>query len=1058
MTRNTPCHRARSPRWARRIAALAAVGLLGIPVVASRADAAGAVTPAAAGRPLAAPARASTRSLPTRATTAVPAAAAGKLSGQGCTGSGTVSCDLWAMAGTTSLLGRTVPIWGYSSTGAAGSATAPGPLLVVHQGDRVTVTLHNQLDEATSLAFPGQPAAAFSAGLSATAEVSGTAAGGMSTYTFTAGRPGTYLYEAGHTADGTRQVAMGLAGAIVVLAPDGTAYGSSGTSYDDDAVVVLSEVDPALNAAPATFDMRDFAPKYRLINGKPFPSTDPVSTDQGHRVLLRYVNVGSQTHSMSLLGQDQTLVAQDGHPLAYAEPAVTEAVEPGSTMDSIVTMPTGPESKIALFEAGGHLDNNGQTTADPTQLAFGGMLTFLDTAAPVDSGDSVGPVSSHVTVSPNPSDGLAPVTVTADLSDATTGGAAVRQAEFVVDDAVTTGVGFGSPMTGTFGTVTVTGAQGTIPATADCTATPTPVALSCLDAGRHVVYVRAQDANGNWGVVGSAVLNLPKTGPQTTNGSASPNPSNGTDGVDLNATGDDSDAGGKITAAEYFVDTAGASGSGQAMTLNRSATVVSEDVTIPAADVTAMGEGVHHLLVHSKDSLGLWGPTLDVPFTVDLTGPGVEAASVGPNPSNGVVSDTANPGYLGVSARITDRDAQGAVQSPLKDAEAFLDPTTATPAGGTGLQLIATDGRMDSSTEDVYGLIPLSQVRALSDGQHRVAVRGQDAAGNWGPLYVATLTVDRKAPVLSGLVASPNPTNGAASVTLTAGVDETSFAAAEFWLGSTDPGAGKATRLPVSLVAGKIVVTVPLSGIPQGAQRFNLRVQDLAGNWSNAVNTTVTVVRPNAIFSDSFDSGTLSAWSSTTGGVSVTPAAGIPVGGSNRGLQVTLPGGSANRLSTVTDTTPDAETGYHARFAFNANTLTSGTTTSTTLTLLQARAAAGGETFALQFHRTGGTAQVRVVMDRTGQGAVTGAWVTLPAGAHTLQVDWLSGPATGASRGALTLRVDGTAQSTLNGNTSGLRVDTVLLGVGQGVTSTNRSTMAGTAFFDSFVSTRNTLP
>src|SRR6476660_1058895 len=112
MTRNTPRHRARSPRWARRIAALTAVGLLGIPVVASRADAAdavGAVAPTVDGRALTTPARAVAGSLPVRATTAVSAAAAGKLSGQGCTGSGTVSCDLWAMAGTTSLLGRTVP-------------------------------------------------------------------------------------------------------------------------------------------------------------------------------------------------------------------------------------------------------------------------------------------------------------------------------------------------------------------------------------------------------------------------------------------------------------------------------------------------------------------------------------------------------------------------------------------------------------------------------------------------------------------------------------------------------------------------------------------------------------------------------------------------------------------------------------------------------------------------------------------------------------------------------------------------------------------------------------
>ncbi|NUR95874.1 MAG: hypothetical protein HOV67_11525, partial [Kribbellaceae bacterium] len=84
--------------------------------------------------------------------------AVGKLTPRGCTfGAGTAACDLYAMAGTASLLGTTVPIWGFSPTGAAGTATAPGPVLVIHQGDQVTVTLHNELaGQSVSLAFPGQ--------------------------------------------------------------------------------------------------------------------------------------------------------------------------------------------------------------------------------------------------------------------------------------------------------------------------------------------------------------------------------------------------------------------------------------------------------------------------------------------------------------------------------------------------------------------------------------------------------------------------------------------------------------------------------------------------------------------------------------------------------------------------------------------------------------------------------------------------------------------------------------------------------------------------------------
>ncbi|MDT4905512.1 MAG: hypothetical protein QOH52_3528, partial [Pseudonocardiales bacterium] len=848
----------------------------------------------------------------------------GKLTPRGCTqGAGTAACDLFALAGSTTVLGTPIPIWGFSTSGTAGSATAPGPLLVVRQGDQVTITLHNQLaGEAVSLALPGQAAISLSG--AGGDDTTGAATGTTRTYSFTAGRPGTFAYEAGHTAGGTRQVAMGLAGALVVLPADGTAYGSPAglpsTSYDDDSVLVLSEIDPAFNANPTTFDMRNFAPKYRLINGKPYPASDPISTDQGHNVLLRYVNVGSQTHAMSVLGGAQVEIAQDAHPMKYTTTVTAESVDPGQTLDTTVRMPTGPESKLAVYEPAGHLDNNGQTNGDPLQLSVGGMLTFLDTNAPAPSSDGVGPVSSHVTVTPNPSDARTDVTVTADLSDATTGGSHVTQAEFVVDDATTTGVGFGVAMTGPFGTTDVAGVTGTIPANVvpcDPALGAPPVSLNCLSAGKHKVFVRALDSAGNWGVVGSVILNLPKTGPQTTNGSVTTTPANGKSDVAISATGDDSAAGGKITGAEYFVDTVGVSGTGTVLTLNRSSTIVSEDAVLAAAGVGALTEGLHHIYAHSLDSLNLWGPTLDIPFTVDLTGPGVDAASAGPNPSNGILSDASNPGSLLVSAQLTDKDAGGAAQSALIDAEAFLDPKNATPAEGSGLQMVAVDGRMDTTTEAVYGLIPISQIKALSDGTHHVYVRGEDAAGNWGPLYAINLTVDKTAPVLGAVTASPNPTNGATNLTLTAPVTDASLiAAAEYWIGTTDPGVGHGASLPVSVQGGKVVVIVPLGAAPSGTQQFNLRVKDLAGNWSKAANTSVVVQRPNLIFSNKLEPSDYPNWSGSTGGVSNTTAAAIPNAnetGTTRGLQVTMPGGSNNRASYLTDNTPTVENTYHAR-------------------------------------------------------------------------------------------------------------------------------------------------
>ena len=1004
--------------------------------------------------PLSAPAATAAASHPS---VVVPAVAAGKLAPQGCTVSGTTdSCELYAMEGTTSMLGGApINIWGFSSTGVARSATAPGPLLVVNQGDTVSVTLHNQIaGQQVSLTFPGQPITAFAAGsLSAAAEETGIgSADPAKTYTFTASRAGTFIYEAGHTANGTRQVAMGLAGALVVRSSDGSASGPPATgypttAYDDDAVVVLSEIDPALNAAPATFDMRKFAPAYRLINGKPFPSTDLISTDQGHTVLLRYANVGSQSHSMSLLGGDQTQVAQDGHAMKYAEAEVVMAIEPGATADTLVTMPSGPESKIALYESAGRLDNNGQATADPLSFAFGGMLTFLDTAAPPPSSDIVGPVSSHVSASPNPSNGLGDVTVTADLSDATTGGSLVTQAELVIDDAVTTGPGFGTAMSGGFGSMTVAGATGTV----------TTAVLAALPAGKHTVFVRALDSAGNWGVVGATILNLPKTGPQTTGGSANPTPTNGSLPVAISATGDDRAAGSTIDGAEYFLDTVGANSSGTPITPNRVASVVSLDPIIPAATVLALTEGVHHVFVHSHDSLGLWGPTLDIPLSVDRTGPGVTGADVAPNPTNGILTSLAHPGYLWVSATMTDPNVAG-LQSTLTDAEFFLD-TVGAP--GTGAQLAPVDGAMNGSTESVTGGIPISQVRSLSNGTHQVSVRGLDTAGNWGPVYTMNLIVDKTAPVLMSVTGSQNQTTGVVTLTAPLPINEPGgFAATEFWLGTTDAGAGKGTSVPFAIEGGNIVATVPLAGLPSGTQRFNLRVRDAAGNWSNAVNTTVTV-RVNSIFSSLFTvtSGSL-GWSSTSGSPSVTLAAGIPFGGTNRGLQVAEVGGGNNRTRFVRDTTPTAEASYHASFAFNSNGLTSGTNAATVLNLFEAQTGGGARVLAVHFHRTIATAtvpavsQIRMFFPRSTGGAFTGAWVDLPTGNHNVQVDWLAGLATGANTGSLRLLLDGASVAFQTGDTSTLTVETALLGLTAGVTNT----VTGTAYFDSFVSTRYTLP
>src|SRR6478672_1094840 len=62
-----------------------------------------------------------------------------------------VALDLYAVSGTTNLPGLpSVPVWGYSSDG-TGVTKPGGPTLVAHEGDAVTITLHNTLGETNSL-------------------------------------------------------------------------------------------------------------------------------------------------------------------------------------------------------------------------------------------------------------------------------------------------------------------------------------------------------------------------------------------------------------------------------------------------------------------------------------------------------------------------------------------------------------------------------------------------------------------------------------------------------------------------------------------------------------------------------------------------------------------------------------------------------------------------------------------------------------------------------------------------------------------------------------------
>lgn len=272
--------------------------------------------------------------------------------------------DLCAKTGTLALPGPDVTIWGYAvgTCATAGAPTLPGPALTVGAGDTVTVRLHNALSQPTSLVFGGQQ------GL--VPDTVGVAPGGSRTYTFTAAEPGTYLYESGTAS--ARQVPLGLHGALVVRpATAGQAYGA-GTAYDREAILVLSEIDPALHANPTGFKLTGYRPRHWLINGRAHPETDLVAAGAGEALLLRWLNAGNEHHTMALLGSSQRVIAKDAIPERHPYGAVAETVPAGQTVDAIVRVPAGSP-------AGTRLPLYSRDMRQTSDGAFpGGMLTYVE--------------------------------------------------------------------------------------------------------------------------------------------------------------------------------------------------------------------------------------------------------------------------------------------------------------------------------------------------------------------------------------------------------------------------------------------------------------------------------------------------------------------------------------------------------------------------------------------------------------------------------------------------------------------------------------------------------
>jgi FtsP/CotA-like multicopper oxidase with cupredoxin domain len=284
--------------------------------------------------------------------------------------------------------GTVIPMWGFTEVSDAATYVCPvtpvtwegtaSPTLTATEGGTLTINLKNCLDESVSVFIPGQlkaldPAYEDKDGsgrMRVTSFDTATAMDAVGNYSWSGLKAGTYLYHSGTHPQ--VQVQMGLYGVLVV-------NGASYPDFDQDAVLLYSEIDPALHEAvdsetygtptyPSTFD---YKPTYFLINGTAYPQTPDIALTTSEDVLLRFANAGLKTHVPTLQGLYMSVIAEDGNLYPYPKEQYSIELTAAKTMDAMVNV--GTAGRYALYDRSLHLTNAAATG--------GGMLTFLNVAS-----------------------------------------------------------------------------------------------------------------------------------------------------------------------------------------------------------------------------------------------------------------------------------------------------------------------------------------------------------------------------------------------------------------------------------------------------------------------------------------------------------------------------------------------------------------------------------------------------------------------------------------------------------------------------------------------------
>lgn len=221
-----------------------------------------------------------------------------------------------------------------------------------------------------------------------------------------------------------------------------------------------------------------------------------------------------------------------------------------------------------------------------------------------------------------------------------------------------------------------------------------------------------------------------------------------------------------------------------------------------------------------------------------------------------------------------------------------------------------------------------------------------------------------------------------------------------------------------------------------------------ATRTSTSTPTSSPTAVTDLIFADGFESGNLSAWSSSTTDGGDLSASSAAAWAGAYGLQGVI---DDNNAIYVTDDRPSAETRYRARFYFHPNSI--AMTNGDTHYLFYGYHGASTVVLRIQFRRSSGAYQLRAALRNDSSSWTTSSWFTISDAPHFIEMDWRAATGSGANNGSLTLWIDGAQRANLTGvDNDTRRIDRVRLGAVTGIDSGTR----GSYYFDAFESRRQT--